>query len=102
MDIRKTLQAEHSKKQTLAIAAFIGSNPAQLKVLMDIFTGDNYRLTQRAAWPLMYVCKQNPQLLHKWIPFMLRLLKKKNLHVAVKRNVLRVMQDLPIPKSQMG
>jgi hypothetical protein len=48
MDIREALTAEHSKLQTMAIVSYIDSDPARFRELMDIFLGDEYRLTQRA------------------------------------------------------
>ncbi len=101
MDIEKQLALEHSKPNTLLIVNYIGEDKKKFKELLEVFAKGDIRLTQRAAWPLSYVLEQHPNLAKHHIPFLVQLLDKP-LHVAVKRNVLRLLQTIPIPESELG
>jgi hypothetical protein len=59
MDILQSLTREHSKKQTDRIVAFIGADKGRFAVLIKLFFAGEYRITQRAAWPLSY-CVRAP------------------------------------------
>lgn len=102
MDIQKKLEAEHSKALTTAITNYIGSDKQRFKVLMDIFLGSEYRLTQRAAWPLSYVLLANPQLLTAYYPKLIKKLQEPGNHPAIARNILRVFQEMDIPEKYRG
>jgi hypothetical protein len=54
MDLLKLLRAEHSKKQTDRIVHYIGADKDRFALLMKLFLQGEYRITQRAAWPLSY------------------------------------------------
>ena len=58
MDIRQALTAEHSKRQTMAIVEFIGDDARRFAELMKIVFAGEYRLTQRAAWPMNYCAER--------------------------------------------
>ena len=88
--------AEHSKAQTLRIARWIGHDADRFALLMEIFLGDVYRLTQRGSWILRYVGEAAPELLAPWLPRMLARLREPGIHDAVKRNVLNVFEDLVV------
>ncbi len=101
MDIKEELLKEHSKEQAERIANFIGSDTAKFDKLMQLFMGDHYRTNQRAAWVLSKCADRSPELL---TPYIARLIKNLmgDVHVAVKRNTLRVLQDIKIPKDLWG
>ena len=61
MDIRQSLLLEHSKPQTMKIVEFIGADEKHFAELMKIFFAGEYRLTQRAAWPLNYCAERHPE-----------------------------------------
>jgi hypothetical protein len=90
MDIKEALEHEHSKAQTDRITKFIGNDKTRFKVLVSLFLGDDYRTTQRAAWPLAYCSLEHPELLEPYQTKLLQKLKEPNQHDAVKRNILRV------------
>ena len=98
MDIRQALQAEHSKRQTAAIVAYIGDDAGRFAELMKIFFAGEYRLTQRAAWPMNYCAETHPQLIQPYLPKLLKLLQRDDQHDAVKRNIVRLLQYIEIPK----
>ncbi|MBC7383268.1 MAG: hypothetical protein H7296_09815 [Bacteroidia bacterium] len=101
MYILDTLAKEHSKKNTLAIVAYIGDDPERFKELLNVFALGNTKLIQRAAWPLSYVAELQPWLVQPQLAFICKLLDKP-LHVAVKRNVMRLLQNFNIPNKLMG
>lgn len=95
--LESLLLAEHSKAQTMRIVHWVGQDPAKLACLLDIFMGDQYRLTQRGAWAVRYVGEAQPELMAPWLPKLVEALARPNAHDAVKRNALNVFEALPIP-----
>ncbi|GEO03764.1 hypothetical protein AAE02nite_14280 [Adhaeribacter aerolatus] len=101
MDIKEALLKEYSKAQVLKIAAYINNNPGRFRNLMELFLGEDYRLTQRAAWVLSHCADQHPALLLPYLPELIYNLQKTKL-AAVKRNTVRVLQNIPIPEELQG
>jgi hypothetical protein len=102
MQLRETILAEHSKTNCNRIAKWVGSNQQRFDELFDLFLNDEYRVVQRAAWPLSYAVIAHPQLVQKHFGKLLKNLKKPGLHDAVKRNTVRLLQDITIPKKYQG
>jgi len=102
MDLSKLLRAEHSKKQTDRIVGYIGSDRDRFAGLMKLFFEGEYRITQRAAWPLSYCVRQHPGLITPYYKRLLDNLGRKDIHPAVIRNTLRLLQDVSIPKRFHG
>lgn len=102
MDIKKELLKEHSKRQTTKVVNYIGDDPGRFNSLIKIFLEGPYRVTQRAAWPLSYCVAAHPQLIKPHLKSVLKMLEKKDVHVAVKRNILRFLQDIEIPRRYYG
>ena len=102
MDFKKELLKEHSKKQTTKIVNYIGHDPKRFNLLVKAFLSGPYRVTQRAAWPLSNCVRACPGLINPHLKSVLKMLDKKDAHVAVKRNILRLLQDIEIPKKFYG
>jgi hypothetical protein len=102
MDIREALRTEHSKRQTDAIAKYIGKDPKRFAELMAIFFEGEYRLTQRAAWPMSVCIETQPQLIYPYLDKLVNQLERNDVHNAVKRNVVRLLQYIDIPKKMLG
>jgi hypothetical protein len=49
MDLLKLLRAEHSKKQTDRIVAYVGDDKERFAAMINLFFKGEYRITQRAA-----------------------------------------------------
>ncbi len=98
MNIRQALQSEHSKRQTTAIVEYIGDDADRFAELMKIFFAGEYRLTQRAAWPMNYCAEQHSQLIQPYLPKLMKCLERDDMHDAVKRNIVRLLQYIEIPK----
>jgi hypothetical protein len=102
MDIRQALMSEHSKRQTMAIVEFIGDDARRFRDLMKLFFAGEYRLTQRAAWPMNYCAERRPELIRPYLPKLLDCLERDDVHDAVKRNVVRLLQYVEIPRGLAG
>lgn len=102
MDIKRELLKEHSKRQTDKVVKYVGSNPIRFKTLVQTFLGGPYRVTQRAAWPLSNCVREHPKLISPHLKSILKLLDKPDAHVAVKRNIMRLLQDIEIPRQLYG
>ncbi len=102
MQLRQTILAEHSKINCTRIAKWVGSNQQRFDELFNLFLYDEDRVVQRAAWPLSYAVMAHPQLIQKHFGKLLKNLKKPGLHDAVKRNTVRLLQSIAIPKKYQG
>jgi hypothetical protein len=102
MDLKKELLKEHSKRQTTRIVNYIGNDSQRFKALVKAFLDGPYRVTQRAAWPLSYCVREYPGLIKPHLKAVLKMLDKPDAHVAARRNILRLLQDIEIPKSLYG
>jgi hypothetical protein len=102
MDLKKVIAREHSRAQMLKVVDYVGSNPARFKVLVDVFLAGPYRITQRAAWPLSYCVEHVPALITPHLRVILNHLEKPGIHDAVKRNTVRLLQFIEIPKRHQG
>jgi hypothetical protein len=102
MNLHDVILEEHSKANTLKITNYIGDDKVRFKELMQLFFGDEYRVTQRAAWAVGNCAEVYPQLLKPYMLKMTSNLYRENLHDAIKRNTLRVFQFVEIPESIQG
>lgn len=97
--LTEQLHLEHSKLQARRLAAWIGHDAERFAALMDIFLGSDYRLCQRSAWVLSQVAQKSPLLVEPWLPRMVAKMREPGIHDAVKRNVVRLLEDIYIPDS---
>lgn len=102
MDIREALLEEHSKSQCKKIVDHIGSNKKRFAELIRLFFGNEYRVTQRAGWPLSYCVREHPELITPFFGQLIDMLQKPGTHNAVTRNITRLLQDVQIPKRYHG
>ena len=102
MDLRTALRKEHSKLQTAKIADYVGLNKARFKQLVDIYLAGPYRITQRAAWALSLCVERVPGLLGPHLGPILGHLATPGVHDAAKRNTVRLLQFVTIPKRYHG
>lgn len=102
MNLLKALLKEHSKAQCNRIVEYIGTDKVKFKELVEVFITGPYRVTQRAAWPLSYCAENHPELIKPHLKKLILNLKRSGLHDSVKRNTVRLLQFVPIPKSLQG
>lgn len=98
MNLREEILREHSKRQTDKIILYIGTSQEKFDKLVELFLKGEYRVTQRAGWPLSYIAIAHLHLIKKHLKKMLLNLERPNLHDAVVRNTFRLLQFVEIPK----
>ena len=102
MKLREEILKEHSKAQCGKIVKWVGNSQERFDELFYLFLNDEYRITQRAAWPVSYSIIAHPALIKKnWKKFITNL-KKPGLHDSIKRNSIRLLQNLEIPEKYHG
>ncbi len=102
MNLREEILAEHSKAQTNKIIEWIGSSQKRFDELVHLFLTDEYRVVQRAAWPIGIIAQTYPLLLRKHLTVFVSMLRKPGLHNAVRRNITRLLQYVSIPEALKG
>jgi hypothetical protein len=102
LNLKEVILKEHSKKQCDKVVAYVGSNSSRFSELVSLFLEGPYRVTQRAAWPLSCCIEDNPKLVEPHLKKILNHALKPCVHDAVKRNVVRLLQFIEIPKRLQG
>ncbi len=93
---------EQSKSVKDRIVAYVGKKQGRFSELVTIFLKGPYRVTQRASWPLSFCVENHPELIKPHLKAIIRNLKAPGIHDSVKRNTIRLLQFIDIPKSQQG
>ena len=102
MNLREEILAKHSREQTNKIISWIGGSQKRFDELVKLFLHDEYRVVQRAAWPIGIIGQTHPLLLKKHLPTFVSLLRKPGLHNAVRRNITRLLQYISISEKLKG
>jgi hypothetical protein len=102
MKLREQLLKEHSRANCDTIVNWIGNRQERFDELFRLFLSDEYRVVQHAAWPLSYTVIKYPALVKKHFSKLITNLSKPGIHAAVKRNTMRLLQDIEIPKKYHG
>ena len=102
MNLTKEVIKEHSRKQRDIIVNYVGQDPGRFSHLVEVFLGGPYRVTQRAAWPLSVCVEKHPDLLKPHYKNILAFAGSSDIHDAVKRNILRMLQYVRVPKVYQG
>lgn len=101
-NLKNLILEEHSKQQCDLVVKYIGNDKKRFAELMKIFFGDEPRLSQRSAWPMSYIVKDHPRLIEPYLNKLISNLGKKNLHNAILRNSVRLLQDIEVPVKYHG
>ncbi len=102
MQLREQILKEHSKENCNKIVRWVGASQERFDQLFYLFLNDEYRVVQRAAWPIGYCVEAQPRLIKKHFSALLDNLEKPGIHGAVKRNTIRLLQFIAIPKRYQG
>ena len=79
----------------------IGDDEGRFKALIDLLSEGEYRLTQRAAWPLALISDNKPELITPYIHALILKLKEPA-HPALHRNIVRILQGIKVPTEEQG
>ncbi len=102
MNIKEELLKEHSKNQTIKIVNYINNDKILFKELMELFLKDEYRVVQRASWVVSYCGIKYPELIKPYLKKMIAKIKEPDIHHAVKRNIVKVWEEVDIPDKLSG
>lgn len=102
MNLEYEILREHSQRQSEKIATWIGRNPKRFALLMELFLHGEYRVVQRASWVVSRCGESHPELIEPWLSPMINRARDHEVHNAVKRNVVRVLQFVDIPRRHQG
>ena len=102
MNLRETILAEHSKANCNKIVTWVGDSQKRFDELFNLFLNSEYRINQRAAWPLSYCVIAHPYFISKHFAKLIKNLHKPGIHDSVKRNTARLLQHISIPKEFHG
>ena len=94
--------AEHSRAQCNKIVKYVGTDKDRFSALMKLFLGKEYRVTQRAGWPISYCVQHHPELIKPYYKKILDYLENPNVPEAVARNTVRLLQHVDIPEAHHG
>lgn len=102
MDLLERIRLEHTRKNCLRIAAWVGNQQSRFDQLVHIFLKGDYSDAQRASWPLGEAVMANPALVKKHLKALVSNLDKTGQHEAIKRNTIRILQFIQIPPALQG
>src|SRR3989337_3469804 len=102
MKLREQILKEHTKANCDLIVKWVGNSQQRFDELFDLFLHDEYRVVQRAGWPLSNAVIAYPKFIQKHFSQLLKNLEKPNLHNSVKRNTVRLLQNMLVPQRFQG
>lgn len=97
MDIRSKIASGHSKAIAIQVSEYVQDKPDRFKELINLFFSDSYRSVQRAAWSVNLCVEKHPELIKPYWSRIVPMLASPDAQVAVKRNVLRMIQFVSVP-----
>lgn len=102
MNLELEILKRYSKAGALKIVKWISADKKRFTELMELFLSADNSTSMRASWILSKYAEKNPAAIMPWLPKMIRRASEKNIHDAVKRNVIRSLQFVSIPRSLQG
>ncbi|RYZ48622.1 MAG: hypothetical protein EOP49_18240 [Sphingobacteriales bacterium] len=102
MNLREALQEHYTKMQIKTMAQWVGNEPGRISELLHILQHDEYRIAQRAASVVSEVATAYPEQVQPYVPALVAKLDDKQAHIAVKRNIYRILQFLQLPEAVHG
>lgn len=102
MNIIETLQKEHSKKISVAVADWMGHDAKRFAALIDIILLNEKDISNRAVWVLPSINdKYIDALMQPHLKQLIPLLGEP-VHDGIKRNIVRLLQFTDIPEQLQG
>ncbi|MDB5277559.1 MAG: hypothetical protein JWR61_2514 [Ferruginibacter sp.] len=102
MHLEDEILKEHSREQCNTIVQWVGKSQQRFDELFALFLRGEYRITQRASWPLSYCVEAHPEFIKNHFENLLNNLQRPGVHDAVKRNTIRLLQYADIPEKFRG
>jgi hypothetical protein len=102
MNLAQVLLQGYSRKQCDKIVQWVGNDQQRFNELFNLFLNAEYRVAQRAAWPVSYSVIDHPVLIKDNFGKLIDNVRKPGLHDAIKRNTIRLLQTVDIPEKYEG
>jgi uncharacterized protein (UPF0147 family) len=102
MSIRKQLQKEFSKMNSVKVSLMVGANEDLFAELIDCLLEKDAEIARRAAWAISFCLKKNPFLFDQHVSVFIDIMNNKTCHVAVKRAATQALQFMEIPEEMEG
>lgn len=100
--LEEMLMSQRYMHQAQQVMAWVGHNKRRFDALVQLVTGDDKKLAQKAAWPMSYVAEAHPAWVIRHLPSLLATIKIPGVHTAVVRSVVRLLQFVDIPEDLHG
>jgi hypothetical protein len=102
MNLAEIIPERYSQIEFKPIIEWIGGSEERFAELMEVFFDGNTRKNQYAASIMIHCVDKWKYLLNPYLERLILNLQKPNLHDAIKRNTVRVLQDVEIPENLHG
>lgn len=100
--LKKLILEEHSKSQKNLIIDFLGSNPEQLPLFMELFFAGDKVVKQRASYVVGSIEDIYPGVLKPYYQELVKNLLQDGLHNSIPRNTLRVLANKKLDEEHTG
>ncbi|MDP2235959.1 MAG: hypothetical protein Q8J88_05965 [Bacteroidales bacterium] len=90
-----------SKQHILMIASLVEKRPDLLQYVFEVIRSKNQKDAMRASWLLSHLWDRSPQLLRPFQHELTELLFQTDSD-SVRRNILRILDGMPVNESDMG
>ncbi len=84
------------------IVRWVGDNEKRFAELMNMFFSADDRTALRCIWIISMCAEEHPAIIRPWLSKLVKLAGKKDVHDSVKRNIIRTLQFVNIPRSLQG
>lgn len=102
MITRDEILKEHTRTHALKIASYACASENNFKELMKCFMANDYRIAQRAAWSVSWAAIKKPEMIEPYIKDLVSQMQRTDIHAAVIRNSVRVLEQINIPEKFHG
>jgi len=102
MKILFELQNHYSTATIKKIAVYASEKPSHFKQLIEIFLGNDKKMSYRAAWALSHVAENNVKIIEPYFEILIERLKIKNQHTSIYRSIFKCFQESKIPEEFVG
>jgi hypothetical protein len=102
MDIESELLNNCSRRLSDRIAFWIGTDTKRFAVLMNVFLHGEPPAARHSAMAVGICAERHPALVKPYIGRMLFRIEEPGVHVALRRTVVRMLQDVDIPPELLG
>jgi hypothetical protein len=91
-----------SRAQANKLIRWVGTDKRRYAQMMEYFLNGDEQLAKKSAWILGHVTEKYPELVKPWLEPMIKKIGQDNVHGALKRNAIRILQFAEIPKKVQG